>query len=105
MSATSRNRIRECLSRIRHPRNHEVSPEGLGASRLLSFVRAFLNTCHPEDRCFFAVAIGTPSGPGKHPQARRSYPSTSRGGHSSERKKFLAVASLCADLENLRGLE
>ena len=49
----SRNRIREYLSRSKSPRNQAVSPEPLGASRLPSFARAALNTCHPEDRCFF----------------------------------------------------
>ena len=49
----SRNRIRERLSRTEDAGNHAVSPESLGASRLPSFVRTWLNNCHSEDRCFF----------------------------------------------------
>jgi hypothetical protein len=49
----SRTHIREQLSRIKSPRNHTVSPEGLGASRLPSFTRRLAR----EDRCFFAPLL------------------------------------------------
>src|SRR5262245_66364005 len=58
--AESRNRIRERLSRTGNPGNHAASPESLGASRLPSFAKAFLNRCHPEDRCFFRVYYRNP---------------------------------------------
>src|SRR5262249_50072654 len=51
--ADSRKRIRERLSRTKNPGDREASPESLGTSRLPSFARASLNTCHPEDRWFF----------------------------------------------------
>ena len=58
--ADSRNRIRERLSRIKNPRNHVVSPEGLGASRLPSFARWPLNSRNWKFVVFFSAAIGTP---------------------------------------------
>ena len=52
----SRSSIREWLSRIKSPRDHVVSPEGLEASRLPSFAR----TARTEDRCFFLRCYRNP---------------------------------------------
>ena len=53
----SRTHIQERLSRIKSQRNHTVSPEGLGASRLPSFGRNIAR----EDRCFFLRCYRKPA--------------------------------------------
>ncbi len=52
----SRTRIQERLSRIKSPRNHAVSPESLGASRLPSFGR----TACPGRSLFFSALLSEP---------------------------------------------